>query len=162
MLLPLVFGLLVTQWAPRWARRLAPIAGTLSMITLILVIVTTLILYARDLREIIASPTSIAVVLFVLGAFAIGYLVASPHPERRVVFGLGTGQRNIAAATVVAAENVRVPDTLVLVNADTLVLVVVAGVLELLVLFPLARWLRGRQRSAAVIPPGAGLAGSRA
>lgn len=162
MLLPLAFGLLVTELAPRWAKRLAPIAGTISTITLVLVLATTMTLYARDLRGILASSTSIAVILFVLGAFAIGYLVASPHPERRVVLGLGTAQRNIAAATVVAAENVRVADTLVLADADTLVLVVVTGVLELLVLFPLARWLRGRPRKATGIPPGAELAGSRA
>ncbi len=161
MLLPLVFGLLVTELAPRWAKRLAPIAGAVSTITLVLVIVTTMIIYARDLREIVASSTSLAVILFVLGAFAIGYVVASPHPERRVVLGLGTAQRNIAAATVVAVENTRVPDTLALANADTLVLVVVAGVLELLVLFPVARWLRGHQREATGIPPGAELASSR-
>lgn len=161
MLLPLVFGLLVTELAPRWAKRLAPIAGAASTITLVLVIVTTMIIYARDLREIVASSTSLAVILFVLGAFAIGYVVASPHPERRVVLGLGTAQRNIAAATVVAVENTRVPDTLALANADTLVLVVVAGVLELLVLFPVARWLRGHQREATGIPPGAELASSR-
>jgi BASS family bile acid:Na+ symporter len=161
MLLPLVGGLLVTEWAPRVAKRLAPIAGTVSTVTLVLVIVTTLIINARDLREILASTTSIAVVLFVLGAFGIGYLVASPHPERRVVLGLGTGQRNIAAATIVAAENVRVPDSFLLVKADTLVLVIVTGVLELLVLFPLARWLRGRHGRAAAVPPGAELAGSR-
>jgi len=162
MLLPLVFGLLVTELAPRWAKRLAPIAGVISTITLVLVIVTTMVIYARDLRDIVASSTSIAVVLFVLGAFAIGYLVASPHPERRVVLGLGTAQRNIAAATVVAAENARVPDTLALVSADTLVLVVVAGVLELIVLFPVARWLRGHQRKESGIPPGAELASGRA
>jgi len=161
MLLPLVFGLLFTELAPRWAKRLAPIAGVISTITLVLVILTTMIIYARDLREIVASSTSIAVILFVLGAFAIGYLVASPHPERRVVLGLGTAQRNIAAATVVAAENARVPDTLALASADTLVLVVVAGVLELLVLFPVARWLRGHQRQATGIPAGAELASSR-
>jgi BASS family bile acid:Na+ symporter len=125
----------------------------LSTITLVLVLASTLILYARDLRNIVASPAALAVVLFVLGAFAIGYVIASPHPERRVVLGLGTAQRNIAAATIVAAENVRVPDTLTLVNADALVLVVVTGVLELLVLFPVARWLRGHQKTNEHVVP---------
>jgi BASS family bile acid:Na+ symporter len=77
------------------------------------------------------------------------------------VLGLGTAQRNIAAATVVAAENARVPDTIALTNADTLVLVIVAGVLELVVLFPVARWLRGHQSKDTGIPPGAELASSR-
>jgi BASS family bile acid:Na+ symporter len=160
MLLPLVFGLIVTELAPTWAKRLAPISGVVSTVTLVLVIVTTMILNARDLRVIVASPTSIAVILFVLGAFVIGYLVASPHPERRVVLGLGTAQRNIAAATVVAVENARVPDTLAVANNDTLVVVVVAGVLELIVLFPIARWLRGHQRNVTGAPRGAEIASS--
>jgi BASS family bile acid:Na+ symporter len=153
MLLPLGVGLVLSELAPRWASRIARIGGMLSTITLVLVLASTLILYARDLRNIVASPAALAVVLFVLGAFAIGYVIASPHPERRVVLGLGTAQRNIAAATIVAAENVRVPDTLTLVNADALVLVVVTGVLELLVLFPVARWLRGHQKTNEHVVP---------
>jgi len=51
-----------------------------------------------------------------------------------------------------------VPHTLELANTDTLVLVVVAGVLELVVLFPVARWLRGQQRRASGIPSGEVLA----
>ena len=145
MLLPLALGLLVTELAPRWAKRRAPIARTVSTISLGLVIVTTTIVYIRDVVAIVTSFAALAVILFVLGSFAIGYLVASPHTERRLVLGLGTAQRNIAAATVVAVENMRVPDSLQVANADALVLVVVAGVLDLAVLFPVARWLRHRR-----------------
>jgi BASS family bile acid:Na+ symporter len=137
MLLPLVVGLLVSEAAERWAKRLLPFARTLSTVTLVLVLGTALFLNVRQLVDILASPALLAVVLFVLGSFAIGYVIASPHPERRVVLGLGTAQRNIAAATVVAAEDLRGP--------DTLTFVVIASILELLVLIPIARWLRRRK-----------------
>jgi BASS family bile acid:Na+ symporter len=162
MLLPLGVGLFLSEVATKWARALAPVARKTSTITLMLVIATTLVLNASDLRGIVASSASLAIVVFVLGSFAIGYLIASPHSERRAVLGLGTAQRNVAAATIVAAENARVPESLDLGHADALVLVVITGVLELLVLFPVARWLRGHQRNDAAIHPPSGLAGSRA
>jgi BASS family bile acid:Na+ symporter len=160
MLLPLAIGLLVTEVKPSWAARLAPITRTVSTIALVLLLATTLVVHAPELRDVLVSRTSMALVLFVLGAFAIGYLIASPHPERRVVLGLGTAQRNIAAATVVAAQNVRPADTLGPANADALVLVVVASVLDLAVLFAVARWLRARR--TGVTAPDSQLAPSRA
>lgn len=140
MLLPLVFGLIVTESAPRWANRFQPIARSVSTVTLVLVLVTTLLVHVSGVIDIVASRAIFALVLFVLGSFVIGYVIASPHPERRVVLGLGTAQRNVAAATVVAAG---------LPGIDTLVTVVVAALLGLLLLIPMARWLRGRSLKAA-------------
>ena len=135
LLLPLVMGLRVTETAATWARRLQPLARTVSTIALVLLLVSTLLVNLRDLGAILASRAAFAILLFVVGTFVIGYAIASPHAERRVVLGLGTAQRNIAAATVIAAEGFRGP--------DTLVLVVVASMMELFLLIPLARWLRG-------------------
>jgi BASS family bile acid:Na+ symporter len=134
LLAPLALGLLVTDRAPRWARRLQPIAGTVSTIALVAMLALTIILNARHTLDIVASRALVAVILLLAGAFVIGYVIASPRRERRVVLGLGTAQRNIAAATVVAIEDIK--------DQDTLVLVVVASIIDLLVLIPLARWLR--------------------
>jgi BASS family bile acid:Na+ symporter len=154
LLLPLVIGLLVTELARSWAKRLQPIARGVSTVTLVLVLATTLLVNLQGLVDILASPAVLAILLFVLGSFVIGFLIASPHPERRVVLGLGTAQRNIAAATVVAAEGFRGP--------DTLVLVVVASVLGLMLLIPMARWVRGWSRRTSSAPPGSELAGASA
>jgi BASS family bile acid:Na+ symporter len=162
MLVPLAIGLLVTERATRWANRLQPIAGRVSTVALVVVLGTTLLAYAGDVRDVVASRAAVAVLLFVFGAFVIGYVIASPHPERRVVLGLGTAQRNIAAATIVAAQNVGVPATLAPTSANSLVLVIVASVLELAVLFPLARWLRGRARRTSAGVTESDLAASRA
>jgi BASS family bile acid:Na+ symporter len=140
MLLPLAFGLIVTQVSRSWARRLQPFMRTVSTISLAVMLVTTLLVNLGDVAAIVASRAMVAVLLFVVGLFVIGYAIASPHPERRVVLGLGTAQRNIAATTVVAAEDIYHP--------DTLVLVVVASVIGLAVLLPIARLLRGRNRDS--------------
>jgi BASS family bile acid:Na+ symporter len=141
MLLPLAFGLVVTEVSRAWARRLQPLMRAVSTISLVVLLVTTLLVNLGDVASIVASRAMVAVLLFVVGLFVIGFVIASPHPERRVVLGLGTAQRNIAAATVVAAEDVYHP--------DTLVLVVVASVIGLVVLLPLARLLRGRPPKSA-------------
>src|SRR5690349_355048 len=134
LLAPLAIGLIITERRPRWARSLQPFARTVSTIALVVMLALTIVVNARHTVDILASRALLAVVLLVAGAFVIGYVIASPRPERRVVLGLGTAQRNIAAATVVAIEDIKDP--------DTLVLVVVASIIDLLVLIPLARWLR--------------------
>ncbi|NVB81823.1 MAG: transporter [Kofleriaceae bacterium] len=134
LLLPLAIGLVVTERAPRWARALQPIAEVISTIALVAMLVLTIALDLRDVAGIVASRALVAVLLLVAGAFVIGALIASPHHERRIVLGLGTAQRNIAAATVVAIEDIK--------DRDTLVLVVVASVIDLAILIPLARWMR--------------------
>ncbi|MGE0867888.1 MAG: bile acid:sodium symporter family protein [Kofleriaceae bacterium] len=154
LLLPLGVGLIVSEKAQRWARRLQPIARTASTITLVLLFAAILLVNLRDLGHLLASRAAFAILVFVAGSFVIGYVIASPHPERRAVLGLGTAQRNIAAATVVAAEGFR--------GSDTLVLVVVTAVVGLLFLVPLARWLRRWIRNAAAHAPHSELSGSRA
>lgn len=141
LLVPLAVGLLVTSLAPRWARALQPIARTVSTIALVALLVLTIALNLRDAVGIVTSRAFVALLLLVAGAFAIGYAIASPRHERRIVLGLGTAQRNIAAATVVAIEDIK--------DRDTLVLVVVASIIDLAILIPFARWLRTRRPGTA-------------
>jgi BASS family bile acid:Na+ symporter len=66
----------------------------------------------------------------ITGAFAIGYALGGRLFERRCALGLGTAQRGIAAAMVVAAESFG--------NPDTLVMVVVSSLVGFSILFPIA------------------------
>lgn len=134
LILPLVIGLVITDRAPRWARVFQPIARTISTITLVALLLLTILLNLRAAIDILASRAVLAMLLLIVGGFAVGYVIASPRPERRVVLGLGTAQRNVAASTVVAIEDIN--------DKDTLVFVVVASAITLLVLLPVARWLR--------------------
>ena len=136
LILPLAIGLVITDRAPRWAKLLQPIARAVSTIALVALLGLTIAVNVRDVLDLVASRALAAVILLLAGSFAIGYAIASPRPERRVVLGLGTAQRNVAAATVVAVEDIN--------DNDTLVLIVVASLIDLLVLMPLARWLRAK------------------
>jgi predicted Na+-dependent transporter len=140
LILPLVIGVAVKAFAPRWVAWLVPIGGQVSTVAVVVVIASTFGANLNELLKILRTGAVIAGVLLVLGAFAAGYLLS--RRERRAVLGLGTAQRNVAAAMVLASQDFKDPDVLVMVTACTL-----AG---LFVLFPIA-WLLGRQ------PPHVGL-----
>jgi len=151
LMLPLVLGLIVEAGASRWAQRLRPIMARTSTVALVVLLVTTVALHlpailALGLRALLAA------VLLILGAFAIGYALARPGRGRRTVLALGTAQRGIAAATLVASQSVSDP--------DALVMVVLASVVGMVVLFPLAHWRR--KPAAPGAAPQEGLAGARA
>jgi len=150
LLAPFALGLFVRSRSPRWAMRLQPGMGKTSTIALIVLLVSTVALNLREIVSIGWAPI-VAALLLILGAFSIGYLLARPGRGRRTVLALGTAQRGIAAATIVASQDVT--------DSSALVMVVMTSVVGMIVLFPLARWLRDRVPRAAEPPTGADLAG---
>jgi BASS family bile acid:Na+ symporter len=143
LLVPFAIGLVVRAKAPSWAQRLRPIMSKTSTIALIVLFVCTVALNLGEIMR-VGFIAIAAALLLILGAFAIGFLLARPGRGRRTVLGLGTAQRNIAAAMLVASQNV--PDR------DALVMVVLASVVGMVVLFPIAHWLRGRTTRGAAPP----------
>jgi BASS family bile acid:Na+ symporter len=130
LILPILLGLAVKAVAPRWAARLVPIGGKVATVSLAVVVVSTFGANLHELIRILKSGAVIAGVLLVVGAFGVGYLLS--RRERSAVLGLGTAQRNVAGAMVIASRDFSNPDILVMITASVL-----AG---LLVLFPIA-WL---------------------
>jgi len=94
-----------------------------------------------ELIKIVKTGAVVAAVLLILGAFAIGYLL-SRH-ERRTVLGLGTAQRNVAAAMVIASRDFT--------DRKVLVMVIACALAGLLVLFPIA-WLLSRRTPHIGLP----------
>jgi bile acid:Na+ symporter, BASS family len=80
-------------------------------------------------------------VLFVALLLFSGYALGGPGPGARSVLGLGSGQRNIAAALIVATQNSEDPRVVVMLIASTL-----AG---LIVLVPAAIWFARRTSATA-------------
>lgn len=136
MLLPLAVGLLAREQWPHRASRLQPALTKISSGALIVVVVSTTIANYDALVH-LDWRTVVAALLIIVGAFGVGYLSGGGDPDRREVFGLGTGQRNIAAATVVASQSFGASLTTVVVIATSL--------LGLAVLLPIARLLRQRE-----------------
>lgn len=134
LILPLGIGLLIHAVLPRSSTRLARIGGKVSTASLLVVVVATFGANFRSLLVIVTNEAIVAGVALILGAFVIGYLLS--RRDRSAVLGLGTAQRNIAGAMVIATQDFNDPDILMMVVASEL-----AG---LLVLFPLASLLSRR------------------
>ena len=65
--------------------------------------------------------------------FGTGWLLGGPDGDTRRVLALGTGQRNIAAALVVASQSFGDP--------KVIVMVIVVAIVGLIILMPLSRAL---------------------
>jgi predicted Na+-dependent transporter len=78
----------------------------------------------RSLLSTIGSGAILAAALLIIGAFLIGWLLAGKERTMRPVLGLGTGQRNVAAALVVAGGNFSDPDVLVMCMVGALLMLV--------------------------------------
>lgn len=139
MLLPLAVGLLVRHVAEPIATRLQPLAARTSTIALLALLLTTILANLRGILDVILSTSALAAILVIGGAFVIGYGLGFDRASREVM-GLGTAQRNIAAASVVATQAVA--------DTDTLIVVVTASLAGFAILFPVAAWLRMRQGDA--------------
>ena len=135
MLLPLAAGLLTRALWSRAASRAQPIMAKLSTLALIILMLSTVVANFNGIVD-VGWRGALAAVVVILGAFGCGYVLGS-NRHRREVLGLGTAQRNISAATIVASQTFDEP--------EVLVMVVATSVIGLAVLFPIAHVLRRRE-----------------
>lgn len=145
MLLPLGVALLVRARYPDLAAQLQPFTGQVSNATLVLLLVTSLLANFRQLIGLIGTGGLLAALLLAAGGVAIGYLLGGPGGDTRSVLGLGTGQRNIAAALLVATQSFTDPQVLAMVLAGS--------TLGLFILLPLAGEF-GKRATKASAPKG--------
>jgi BASS family bile acid:Na+ symporter len=128
-LLPLAVGMVVLARLPKVAERLRPPLGPVSTVALVALLVLTVAAYWDQITAVFGEWVILATTLLVAGAFGIGFgLGASDHHKDEI--GLATAQRNVAAATVAATTAIGHP--------GTVVTVVVASIVSMVLLFPLA------------------------
>jgi BASS family bile acid:Na+ symporter len=114
MLIPLAIGLLIKARYPETAANLQPTFAQSANIGLLGLVVTMLLLNWRTVLGTVGSGAILAALIFIVLSFFIGYFLA-PNAETHSVLGLGTAQRNVAAAMVVAADNFTDPNVLIMV-----------------------------------------------
>ena len=136
MLLPLGIGLAVKARWEAAAARIKPVLDRVSSVSLVLLIALLTVTNFDNMLSVFGTRGILAGILFLLVGFAIGYGLGGPARETRKVLGLGTAQRNIAAAIVVAGQNFSDP--------KVVVMVVVIAIVGLLLLMPLSRALSRR------------------
>jgi BASS family bile acid:Na+ symporter len=157
MLIPLAIGLFIKARYADTAASLQPVMAQTSSMALILLFVLMLALNVQTVIDAIGTGALLAALVFIALTFAIGYFLAGSAPGARAVLGLGTAQRNVSAALVVAGANFTDP--------NVLVMILVGALLMLAVLMPAAGELGKRQTGsggAASAPSAAQPAAARA
>ena len=105
MLFPLAIGMIVKNRSERWAARLRPAFERVSNVSMILAVVLLIVLNFGAMVGTFGSGAVAVALVFVALTLAVGYALGGPAPGTRAVLGLGTGQRNVAAALVIATQN---------------------------------------------------------
>ncbi len=121
MLIPLGIGLFVKAWTPNLADSLAPYMNQASSVSLILAGVLGLLIGFRDLLGVVGTGAFIAAGLLIAGALISGFLLSTGGAANRSVMALGTGQRNISAALLVATTNFTDPEVILIVLVGSVV-----------------------------------------
>jgi predicted Na+-dependent transporter len=131
MLLPLAIGLFIKARYIGMADGLQPFMAQASTVAIMLLLAGGIILQWDAIVSLIGTGGILAILLFLLISLALGYWAGGSDGGVRSVMGLGTAQRNLAAALVVGGQNFSD-------NPDVLVTVMVAGIVGLVVLLPIA------------------------
>src|SRR5690606_5364219 len=98
-LLPFVLGMVIRARSPPRAERLEPFMTKTSKHSLVALIALTLLVNLPEILDVTVRAVLAALIL-VTGGFASGYVLGiGLSSNARDVLGLGTAQRNIAAAT---------------------------------------------------------------
>ena len=133
MLVPLVVALAVNAKLPAAAARAKPLFDRLSSLGLILVVVLLVVVNFNKVLSVFGTRAILAGMLFIAFGYAVGWALGGPAADTRPVLGLGTAQRNIAAALVVGGQSFS--------NPSVVVMVVVVAIVSLLILLPMSRLL---------------------
>ena len=144
MLIPLTIGLLINARYETIAAKIQPTFGQASNIALLVMGVLAVVLNFNDMIGLVGSWGILAGVIFIIAAAAIGYFLGSSDSGIKSVMGLGAGQRNIAAAIVVAGQNF---------DMDVVTYLIVISVVGFLVLMPLAGELGKRAEDSSAETP---------
>jgi predicted Na+-dependent transporter len=133
MVVPLIIGLMIRSNDQESAEHWAPVASKVSGISVLILLVVGLGMNVANIIDLIGSYGFLALVIFVVGSLLIGFALGGRDLATRSVMGLGTAQRNVAAAVLVATVSFS--------GTMTLPYILVASVVLPLVLLPTAKRL---------------------
>jgi bile acid:Na+ symporter, BASS family len=133
MLLPLAMGLALKARYVELAARVKPVLDWISNISLVLLVCLITAANIDKVLQVFGTRAILAGLLFIVLGLAAGWLLGGVSADTKRVMALGTGQRNIAAALVVASQSFS--------DAKVVVMVIVVAIVGLIVLMPLSRAL---------------------
>ena len=141
MLIPLAAGLFIKARYESTAASLYPHMSQASSLAIVLLIVSALVLNFSNIIGVIGTGAIIAILLFLVGSFVIGFFLGGKDSGIRSVLGLGTAQRNLSAALVVGGQNFGD-------DPNVLVFIIVAALIGLVLLMAIGGELGKRSQTA--------------
>lgn len=102
-----------------------PFLRRVNSFALILGLTSSLALQFNSLIVLAKSGIVLAIAIFIIFAFAVGYLLGEPNLGTRLTLGVGTAQRNIAGALIVSGTNFEDPAIISVIVVTSLSLFVV-------------------------------------
>ena len=138
LLLPLVLALFVRARAVAAAEKAQPHFARLATISLVVLTVGLVALHLKSILAMVGLPL-VAMLLFLGGAMLLGFPLGGSSYGTKKVLALGTGQRNIAAAILVAVKNKNLGD-----QQEIIITMVAFAVIGLLVVMSCAKWMSGK------------------
>jgi predicted Na+-dependent transporter len=140
ILIPLAVSLFVRARYPDAAASAQPMFAQASNLSLLILMVLMIVLNFSDVVGLLGSGGLLASLILVILTVVGGYLLGRLGKADSWLQALGAGQRNIAAAMVVATMNF---------GNDEVVMVVVFSLIGMVVIIPLALELGKRAKAAA-------------
>jgi BASS family bile acid:Na+ symporter len=139
MLIPLAVGLFIKARYEDAAAKIQPTFGMAANIALLTMMVLGLVLNFSSMIALVGTFGILAGIVFIIIALIIGYLLGGSESRDKSVMGLGTAQRNIAAALVVAAQNF---------STDVVTYLMVIAIISLVILMPAGGEIGKRMQGA--------------
>ena len=143
MLVPLLIGLFIKARYEGVAETLQPVMSQISNVSLALLLVLMLGLNIRNVIDLFGTGAILATLLFIAISLLVGYLLGGPGTGTKQVLALGSGQRNLAAAFVIATANFAD-------QPNVLVYLAAAGLVGMVVTLPTAAEFGKRSKSTSV------------
>ena len=132
-LLPLATGLALRARYEEVAARVKPVLDWISNVSLVPMVLLLAVANIDKILHVFGTRGILAGFLLVALGFGIGWLLGGPGLDTRRALALGTGQRNIGAALVVATESFSDP--------SVVIMIIVVAIVGLLTLMPLCHVL---------------------
>ena len=140
MLVPLLVGLLIKARYEGAAGESQPVMSQISNISLALLLVLMLALDYRSVIDLFGTGAILATLLFLAISLLVGYLLGGSSTDTKRVLALGSGQRNLAAAFIIATSNFAD-------QPNVLVYLAAVGLVGMVVILPTAAEFGKRSRA---------------
>ncbi|MCC5670686.1 bile acid:sodium symporter [Nostoc sp. CHAB 5784] len=125
MVSPLVIGLFIKAKFAAIAPTIQPILFKLSNTGLLLGLVVRLLIHTNDIIGLLKTGAIFVCAVFIIFSFSVGYLLGGPGIDTQRLLGVGTAQRNFAAALLVGTSNFDDPGVVSIIMVTSILMMVI-------------------------------------